>query len=78
MEQAPALVQPWALLLDPVAAQSVIERVSKLKLPRRTCRPLERRREQIMNAELAQFDAAVETEAANDEALTGIEPAQYR
>lgn len=64
---APALTQPWTLLLDPAAAQSMIERVAKLKLPRRIYRPLEPRHQPIMNAELARFDAAVEAEAANDE-----------
>jgi len=71
MEQTVAPAQGWALLLDPAAAQSVIEHISKLNLPRRICRPLDRRREQIENAELARYDAeveaAVEAEAAADQ-----------
>jgi len=66
MEHAPAVTQPWTLLLDPAAAQSMVERVAKLNLPRRICRPLDRRRQPIMNAELARFDSAIEAEAAND------------
>jgi len=70
MEPAPASTQAWALLLDPTGAHAVIEHASKLSLPRRICRPLDRRRERIENSELAKFDAAVE--AANDEDLAEI------
>ena len=80
MEQTLALAQRWAMLVDPVAAQSVIERVSKLALPRRICRPLDRRREQIENAELATFDAAVEAaveaEATGEQEMDEFEPAR--
>ena len=80
MEQTLALAQTWTLLIDPAAAQSVIERLSKLRLPRRICRPLDRRRERLDNAELAQFDAAVEAaveaEAADEPELADIEPVQ--
>jgi len=80
MEETPALAQRWALLIDPAAAQSVIERMAKLELPRRNCRPLDRGRAQVGNAELAQFDAAidaaVEAEAASDEDCSEIEPTQ--
>jgi hypothetical protein len=76
MEPTPATTQPWALLLDPAGAHAVIEHASKLRLPRRICRPLDRRRERIDNSELAKFDAAVEAaveaEAANDEDLTEV------
>jgi len=67
MEQAPASAQTWAMLLDPSAARAAIEHVSKLKLQRRICRPLDRRREQKMNPELMEFDAAIEVEPALDE-----------
>ena len=82
MEPAPATTQAWTLLLDPAAAHAIIEQVSKVRLPRRICRPLDRRRERIENSDLARFDAAVEaeveaeaiaeamTEAANDEVIT--------
>ncbi len=67
MEQFPALGQSWALLLDPVAAQAMIERMSKLNFRRRICRPLDRKAERIIDAKLAQYDADVE--AANDEVI---------
>jgi len=67
MEPFPALEQPWALLLDPVAAQSMIERMSKLNFRRRICRPLDGKPERIIDARLAQYDAVVE--AANDELI---------
>jgi len=60
MEQTPVLAQRWALLVDPAAAHSVIERISKLELPRRICRPLDRGSKPTANAELRQFDAAIE------------------
>jgi hypothetical protein len=81
MEQAPALAETRPLLVDPAAAQFAIERISKLKLPRRICRPLDRKRERIDNAELAQFDAAVESaveaEAASDLDLAEIESVTF-
>jgi hypothetical protein len=77
MEQTLAPASRWALLVDPAAAQSVIERISKLRLPRRVCRPLDRRREQIENTELAKFDAEVEAafeaEAEINQELAEIE-----
>lgn len=80
MEETVVLAPRWALLVDPAAALSVIERVSKLELPRRSCRPLDRWRPQPKNAELAQFDAAVEAaveaEAASELDSAASEPAQ--
>ena len=69
MEHVPAVGESWTLLLDPAAAQSLIERVAKLNLPRRVCRPLDRKPEQVINADLAHFDDAIEAEAANDEIM---------
>ncbi len=66
METFPALGQSWALLLDPVAAQDMIERMSKLNFRRRICRPLDRRAERVIDAKLVEYDAEVEAEAAND------------
>ena len=74
MEQAPALGQTWALLIDPAAARDAIERVSKLHLQRRICRPLDRKRKQTTNAELARFDAAVEAEPVDEEDTGEIAP----
>lgn len=72
MEHAPATTQTWTWLLDPSAAHAVIEHASKVKLPRRICRPLDHRRELTNNSELAKFDAAVEAEAANDENMAEV------
>jgi hypothetical protein len=83
MEQALVLSSRWAMLVDSTAAQSAIDRLAKLDLPRRICRPLDRdrRREQSKNAELEQFDAAIEAaieaEAASELDLTEIEPAHF-
>lgn len=65
VEPAPICTQTWAMLLDPSAALSVIDHAAQLKLPRRICRPLDRRRPILINQDLAEFDA--EIEAANDE-----------
>jgi len=65
MELFPALGQSWNLLLDPAAAQDMIERMSRLNFRRRICRPLDRKAERIIDARVAEYDA--EVEAANDE-----------
>lgn len=71
----------WTLLIDPAAALTVIERISKAELPRKICRPLDRRREERENAELARYDAEIEaafdSEAASDLDSTPIEPVRY-
>ncbi len=78
MDEAPALSQRWASLLDPTVAQVVIDRIAKLELPRRICRPLDYKRKQIENAELAKFDAdidsAVEPEATMEQFSYEIQP----
>lgn len=66
MERFPALGQPWTLLLDPAAAQAVIERMAKLNVRRRICHPLDRKGERIIDATLAKFDREIDAEAAND------------
>jgi hypothetical protein len=60
MDQTLVVGQRWALLVDPAAAHSVIERISKLELPRRTCRPLDHRAPRNASAELAAFDATID------------------
>lgn len=70
-----ATVQPWALLLDPNAAQAAVEHISSLKLQRRICRPLDHRRKLVTDPALMQFDAAVDAEALIEEGLSESEPA---
>jgi len=62
MEPAPDTVQPWTLLVDPEAAQSAIQRISRLGLVRHICHPLDRRHKRAESAPWALFDAAVEAE----------------
>ena len=73
MEQSHVVAQRWSLLVDPTAARSVVERISKLELPRRVCRPLDHRATRTSSAELAEFDAsvdaAVEAETIRDETI---------
>ena len=66
MEQTQVLASRWALLVDPAAAHSVIERMSKLELPRRVCRPLDRGGKPQKNAELERFDADIEAAVEAD------------
>ena len=73
MEQLLDPALRWTLLLDPAATQTAIERISKLELPRKICRPLDRKREKIENAELALFDAEIEA-AVDAEAVPDLEP----
>jgi len=66
MEHVSTNTRAWNLLFDPAAANAIIEHVSRLELPRRVCRPLDRRRGRIENSDLARFDAAVEATAEAD------------
>lgn len=62
MEPAPNTVQPWTLLVDPEAAQSAIQRISKLGLVRHICHPLDSRQKRLEGNPWARFDAAIEAE----------------
>jgi hypothetical protein len=58
MEQSPQF--SFALLVDPAVVLAAAERAAKWDLPRRICRPLERRYVAPVNAEVAAYDAGVE------------------
>ena len=57
-EQAPDTIRPWTLLLEPAAAQSAVQRISKLNLTRHICRPLDARHKHVDNSESVKFFAA--------------------
>ncbi len=60
MEQANCPQYSFAMLLDPAAVQAAAERAAKWDLPRRICRPLDRRTLVAVSADVAAYDAAVE------------------
>jgi hypothetical protein len=58
MEQSPQY--SFDLLVDPAAVLAAAERAAKWDLPRRICRPLDRRHIAPVSTEVADFDADVE------------------
>lgn len=50
----------FAQLIDPSSVMAAVERAEKWDLPRRICRPLDRRTAMLVNAEVAAYDASVE------------------
>jgi hypothetical protein len=60
----------FALLVDPASIQAVVERAAQWNLPRRICRPLDRRAAPQGNAEVAAYDAAVDLAEVEPEAPT--------
>lgn len=57
----------FAQLFDPAIAQATAERAAKWNLPRRVCRPLDRRVAITVSAEVAAYDASVENTEIEDE-----------
>lgn len=60
MNQLTSAPLSFALLWDPASVIAAAERAAKWNLPRRVCRPLDRRMAIQVNAEVAAFDAQVE------------------
>lgn len=67
MDQATVPQYSFAQLFEPAVVQAAAQRAAKLDLPRRICRPLDRRVVVAVSAEVAAFDATVEAMAINDE-----------
>jgi len=59
----------FAMLIDPQTVHAAAQRAAQWDLPRRICRPLDRRTALPVNADVAAYDAAVEdTPMIEDEA----------
>lgn len=59
----------FAQLIDPASVLAAAERAAHWDLPRRICRPLDRRAALPINAEVAAYDATIEeTPMLEDEA----------
>jgi hypothetical protein len=56
----------FALLLEPAIVLAAAERATKWNLPRRICRPLDRRVAAPVSAEVAAYDATVEATPMNE------------
>jgi cob(I)alamin adenosyltransferase len=67
MDQAAFPQYSFAMLLEPAVVQAAAERAAKLDLPRRICRPLDRRVVVAVDAEVAAYDATVEATAISEE-----------
>jgi hypothetical protein len=59
----------FAMLFDPALVRAVAERAAQLDLPRHVCRPLDRYAGSRVNADLAAFDAAVESALVTEEEM---------
>lgn len=60
MNQSMTAPLSFAQLIDPASVMAAVERADKWDLPRRICRPLDRRAAMLVNAEVAAYDASVE------------------
>ena len=67
MEQTATPQYSFAMLHDPAAVLAAAERAEKWNLPRRICRPLDRRAAKLVNPEVAAYDADVEDAQLDDE-----------
>jgi hypothetical protein len=67
MEQTAIPQYSFAMLLDPAVVVAAAERASKWDLPRRICRPLDRRTAMPVNPDVAAYDATVEDAAGTEE-----------
>ena len=67
MEQTTIPQYSFAMLLDPSVVIAAAERASKWDLPRRICRPLDRRNAMNLTPEVAAYDATVEEAGGTDE-----------
>jgi hypothetical protein len=66
MEQIAFPQYSYAILHDPAVVQAAAERAAKWDLPRRICRPLDRRVVAPISADLAAYDAAIEQTPERD------------
>ncbi len=57
----------FAQLIDPALVQAAAERAARWNLPRRICRPLDRRVVVPISADVAAYDATVEAAVIEEE-----------
>ena len=69
MMQALNLPPKFAVALDLNFIHATVERAGKLKLTRRTCRPLETRPSRNVEVELSAFDSQIDSEAIPEDEL---------
>ncbi len=77
MNQSLSPLSSFAMLFDPSLALAAAKRAAQWDLPRRICRPLDRCGSNRLSAELAAYDAAVESalvaeEECKDEPLNAV------
>jgi hypothetical protein len=73
MEHCLNLPNRYAMILDTETIKRVVAHAAELKLPRRECHPLDRRRGKDANAALAKYDAEVDAAPPGNEELDIIE-----
>jgi len=67
MEQIEFPQYSFAQLIEPAVVQAAADRIARCNLPRRICRPLDRRMHVPVSAEVAAYDATVEASSVDDE-----------
>ena len=72
MLQGLNLPPQFAVALDPEFIRATVARATSLKLPRRTCRPLESRPSRHLELDDSAFDSEIDEDAlCDDEQLAG-------
>ncbi len=69
MKDIHSLPRRYALILDQTEIRKLLRKVESLDLPRRECHPLDHYNGRKVSSELARFDAAVDRELVEDDAI---------
>ena len=77
MKDIHSLPRRYALILDQTEIRKLLRKVESLDLPRRECHPLDHYNGRKVSSELARFDAAVDRELVEDDALL-LKPVRRR
>ncbi len=67
MEQIEFPQYSFAQLIEPAVVQAAAERAAQWNLPRRICRPLDRRMVVPVSADVAAYDATIEASPIDEE-----------
>ncbi len=69
MKDIHSLPRRYALILDHTEIRKLLRKVESLDLPLRECHPLDHYNGRKVSSELARFDAAVDRELVEDDAI---------
>jgi hypothetical protein len=66
METNNRLPHRYAIIIDPVTIRAVLDKISRMDLPRRECRPLDRYTDRKTGLDLARYDAQIDADPDMD------------